>query len=66
MDGNYTCGEHHIRYRLVESPCYIHETNVTLCINYTQKILKELQDLLSSKIYILIKKHKLLVVSSGL
>jgi len=34
-DGSYTCGEHNITYRLIESLCCIPETNVTLCVDYT-------------------------------
>lgn len=35
-DGSYTCGEHSIIYRVVESLCCTPETNETLCVNYTQ------------------------------
>lgn len=34
--GSYACGEQSIMYREVESLCYTPETNVTLCVNYTQ------------------------------
>lgn len=34
-DGDHACGKHQIRYRLVESLCYTHETNVTSCVNST-------------------------------
>ena len=33
-DGRHTCGKHSIMYKLVESPCYMAETKVTLCVNY--------------------------------
>ena len=35
-DGSYTGGEHSVIYKLVESICCTPETNVTLCVNYTQ------------------------------
>ena len=35
-DGSYTCGEHSIMYKLVKSLSCTPETNVTLCVNYTQ------------------------------
>ena len=35
-DSSYTC-KHSIMHRVVESLCCTPETNVTLCINYTQK-----------------------------
>ena len=34
-DGSYPCGEHSIMGRVFESLCCTHETNVTLCVNYT-------------------------------
>ena len=36
-DGGYTCGGHSIMYRVVESLGCTFETNVTLCVNYTQR-----------------------------
>ena len=33
-DGSYTCGDHNIRHRLIESLCCITEINVTLCVKY--------------------------------
>ena len=35
-DSSYTCNEHSITYKLVESLCCTPETNVTLGVNYTQ------------------------------
>ena len=35
-DGRYSCGEHSMMYRVVESLCRPPETNVTLRVNYTQ------------------------------
>ena len=40
-DGNYTCGEHSVTSRDVESLCCTPETNITLCVNFTQIILKK-------------------------
>ena len=34
-DGNYTCGEHNIIYKTVESLYCTPKTNLTLCPNYT-------------------------------
>ena len=34
-DGSYTCTEHSIMYKLVESVVY--NCNITLCVNYTQE-----------------------------
>lgn len=34
-DGSYTC-EHSTMYREAEPLCWTPETNVTLCVNYTQ------------------------------
>ena len=36
-DGSCTCGEHGIMYKLVKSFSGTPETNVTSCVNYTQK-----------------------------
>lgn len=33
--GSYPCGGHRVTSQLVESLCCTHETNVTLCVNYT-------------------------------
>ena len=38
-DGSYTCGEHSVMYRDVESLCCTPEINET-CVNYTKKNLK--------------------------
>lgn len=35
-DGNYTCGEHSPTYRVADSLCSS-ETNITWCVEYTQK-----------------------------
>ena len=35
-DGKDTWGERSIVYELVKSLCWTPETNVTLCVNYTQ------------------------------
>jgi len=35
-DGNHTCGEHSIMYRVVESICCTPETKVRLCVNYPE------------------------------
>ena len=35
LHGSYTCGEHRITYRIVESLGCTLETTVTLCVNYT-------------------------------
>lgn len=35
-DGDYSRGEHDVRFRGVEPLCCTAGTNVTLCINYTQ------------------------------
>ena len=35
-DGSYTCGEHSVTYREVESLCFIPKINVTLYVKYTQ------------------------------
>ena len=35
IDGSYTCGEHNITCRLVESQGYVSEINVTFCVKYT-------------------------------
>ena len=35
--GSYTCGEHSMTYRDVESRCCTPETNVTLCVDYAKK-----------------------------
>lgn len=37
-DGSYTCGEHSITCRPVESLCCAAESNVTLCVSYTPRI----------------------------
>ena len=42
-DGSYTCGEHSIRYREVESLCCTSENNVTLCVSYIKMKTKQLQ-----------------------
>ena len=52
--GNYTC-ENSITYKLVESLCCTPETNVTLCVNYTQIFLKLVSVL---KVCILTFLHK--------
>ena len=39
--GGYTYGEHSIMCRKVESLCCTPETNITLCVNYTDKKLKK-------------------------
>ena len=36
-DGSYICGAYSIMYRRVKSLCHTPETNVMLCVNYTQK-----------------------------
>lgn len=36
-NGSSTGGEHSITYRDVESLCCTPETNITLCVTYTQK-----------------------------
>jgi len=38
---SYTCGEHRMTYREVESLCCIPESKVTSYVNYTQKKKKE-------------------------
>ena len=35
-DGSYTCGDHSIMDRLVETLGYTPETYETFCVNYTQ------------------------------
>lgn len=42
-DDSYIRGERSILYRLVQSQCYIPETNVTLCSNYIQ--IKQLKNM---------------------
>lgn len=37
IDGSYTCGKHSIIHR-VELLCCTPETDVILCVHYTQKI----------------------------
>ena len=49
--GGYTYGEHSIMCRKVESLCCTPETNITLCVNYTDKKLrKKLNISLTTKI----------------
>lgn len=40
-EGSYTCGDHSMTYRGVESLCCTPETDVTLHSNYTQKYLNK-------------------------
>lgn len=35
INGDYTCGEHGVTYRIAESLCYTPETSVMLYVNYT-------------------------------
>ena len=35
-DGRYTCGEQNTIYREIKPHCCTPETNITLCVNYTQ------------------------------
>jgi len=45
---SYTCGEHSITYRLVESLCCTPETNTIFCVNYTSIKKKSLKKKSSS------------------
>lgn len=42
-DSSHICGEDSTAYREFESQCCTSETNVPLCINYTQKFLMNKQ-----------------------
>ena len=55
--GSYTCGEHSITYREIESLCCTSEMNVTLCVNYTQKFKNPLWGITSSWLEWLLPKN---------
>ena len=50
--GSCTCDEHGIMHRVVKPLCCTSETNVTLCVNYTQiKNINE-YDFVSIRLYV--------------